>query len=85
MHLTIENEEAQYLAQEIARLTGESVTQVVTDALKARLEEERGLRTGNREGRKARIKGIVESIRALPVLDDRTPDAMLYDENGLPA
>ena len=34
--------------------------------------------------REARIDALLAEFRSLPVLDDRDPDDMLYDENGLP-
>ena len=43
IQLNIKNPEARRLADEISELTGESVTKVVTDALRERLERERDI------------------------------------------
>ena len=81
MSLNIKNEEAHALAVRVARLTGESLTEAVTTALRERL---------------ARVEApdtLVEELLALgrdcaARLDapTRTIDhgALLYDEKGLP-
>jgi antitoxin VapB len=81
MALRIENSEADNLAKELARYTGESVTQAVIVALRERLEREK------RRGQPSlaeELMRIGKECAALPVLDPRTPDEILgYDENGL--
>jgi antitoxin VapB len=78
MSLNIKNEETHRLAQELAQLTGESMSAAVTEALRQRLErvKNRGMaeriRKISRES-SARLKG-----KPLPDIDD-----LLYDENGL--
>ncbi len=84
MHLNIKNDEAHRLAKELARLTGESMTQAVIQALEARIEDERRRKIEERGDLKSQIEEIVARVSALPVLDDRPGDAILYDENGLP-
>ncbi len=83
MALRIENSEADHLAKELARYTGESVTQAVIVALRERLEREK------RRGQPSLAEELVrigKECAALPVLDKRTPDAILgYDDHGLPA
>jgi antitoxin VapB len=81
MGLNIKNPETYRLAQELAELTGESMTTAVTEALRERLA-------------RARDKGLVERLTTISKdcavhlnapghkmmqIDD------LYDENGLPA
>lgn len=44
MALSIKTQEADQLARDLARLTGESMTQTVTTALRERLERERAKR-----------------------------------------
>lgn len=44
MALSIKTQEADQLARDLARLTGESMTQTVTKALRERLERERAKR-----------------------------------------
>jgi antitoxin VapB len=83
MALNIRNAEAERLAADLAALTGESKTQAVTEALKERLDRVvRGKRKA--ESVTTRLNEIAKHCAALPVLDDRSPDEMLYDEKGLP-
>ena len=84
MHLNIKNDEAHRLAKELARLTGESMTQAVIQALEARLEDERRQRVEKRGSLASQIEGIVARVQALPVLDERPGNDILYDEDGLP-
>ncbi len=84
MALHIKDPEAERLARELAQRTGDTLTGVIVDALRAR---------NVREQRKARhaedifrdIMEIADHCASLPVLDDRAPDDILYDEHGLPA
>jgi antitoxin VapB len=83
MALNIRNHEAEKLAATLAELTGESKTQAVTEALKERLDRV------NRRRRDVqrladRLNEIAEHCASLPVLDDRSPEEMLYDKGGLP-
>lgn len=78
--LNIKNGEAHRLAVEIAEMTGEKLTQAVTEALRERYE-----RLQSRQGRAS-----IEELRAIasraaahvkrPYLDHAE---FLYDENGL--
>lgn len=83
MALNIKSAEAEKLARELARRTGESITDAVTVALKermARLSQRRAKRSLADE-----LDEIAKRCAALPVFDHRTPDEILgYDENGLP-
>lgn len=81
MALRIDNPEADHLAQELAKRTGESVTQAVIIALRERLE-----RATQQPSITEKLVRIGQECAALPVLDERTPDEILgYDEHGLPA
>ena len=83
MALNIKNPEAQKLAQKLARLTGESKTAAVTEALRERLhrlsgEEATGLATRLLEIGKqcaARLRGPSRNLEH---------GEFLYDEKGLP-
>ena len=81
MSLNIKDPEAHRLAQAIARATGESMTSVVTQALRARhaqIESRRG-RAGVEE-----LLAIADRAAAhikRPYADHAD---LLYDENGLP-
>ena len=79
--LNIKNPETRRLADELSRLTGESVTQAVTEALRERLE--RKTKARSKEGVAEKIREIGRRAAARPVLDDRDPDDILYDEFGL--
>jgi antitoxin VapB len=83
MPLSIKDPEAERLARELARETGETITAATRKAL-----EERLLRVAGRRHRRSRVEEVMEISRrcaALPVLDPRTPEELLdYDEHGLP-
>ena len=81
MALNIKNRRAEQLASQVARETGESMTQAVIRALEERLER--------LQGRRAvpdvveRIEEIAGRCRALPDLDPRSPEEILgYDGTG---
>ena len=85
MALSFKDPETDALARQVAKLTGESLTEAVRTALSERLERER-LKRGKPGDIEKRIDEIVERYNALPILDDRTLDEILgYDENGLPS
>lgn len=83
MALNIRNPEAEKLAAELAKRTGETKTEAVIKALRDRLARVR------RERAKRHLVDELEEIAdhaaSLPVLDERTPDEIIgYDEHGLP-
>ena len=83
MALIIDDPEAERLARELAAVTGESLTEAVTEALRDRLV--RVTRHRNDSMLLEDIRRIQEEVRRLPVLDNRTPDEIIgYDEYGLP-
>ena len=83
MALNIRNPEAERLAAAIARLTGETKTEAVTQALRDRLARLRRERTRRRLADE--LDEIAGHCARLPVRDARTPDDILgYDEHGLP-
>ena len=83
MALSIKHPEADRLARELARATGESLTEAVTTAIRERLVRETGWSPA---GARAEIDRIVAEVARLPVLDDRLADEILgYDEHGLPS
>ena len=84
MALNIRNPEAERLAVELARLTGESKTEAVTRALRDRLARVRRERT--RRSLADELDEIARHCASLPVRDPRTPDQIIgYDEHGLPS
>jgi antitoxin VapB len=81
------SDEAERLARQVAEETGDSLTEVVMRALRA--EAERTLprpqvKPRTREEKLAFMSELQRRSAALPVLDPRTPEEMLYDEDGLP-
>lgn len=84
MSLNIKNNETCRLADELARLTGETMTGAITVALRERLEREKHERS---------VKARVQEMRAIAdrcaKLMGPGPSAVghgdvLYDERGLP-
>lgn len=83
MPLNIRNQQAEELATLLAKLTGETKTEAVTQALKERLERIR--RTRARRGLADDLDEIALHCAALPVRDRRSADQIMgYDEHGLP-
>jgi antitoxin VapB len=79
MSLNIKNEETHRLAQELAQITGESMTAAVTEAVRERLARVK------RKGMAERIMKIAKESAAL-LKGNPLPDhaELLYDEKGLP-
>lgn len=95
MNLRISDPKIEELAQELANRTGETLEQAVTRALEERIlrsktdAKTRAARLNNPRSeadiaaRTAAIMEIVERVKKLPVLDDRTPDEIIgYNEYG---
>jgi len=83
MALNIRSEETEELAAALAKLTGETKTEAVTQALRERLQRVRRARA------KTRLADELDEIAAhcssLPVRDSRSAEEIMgYDENGLP-
>lgn len=85
MALSIKNPETERLARELARVTGQSLTEAVTHALRERLVRETG-HDPDTERWLEEIREIQREVAQLPVYDGRTADEIIgYDENGLPS
>ena len=85
MALNIRDPEAQRLACELAKATGETMTRAVIKALQERLERLRMRQKVTHTERAARLMEHGKRFVALPVLDPRSPDEIIgYDEVGLP-
>ena len=83
MGLNIKTKEAHNLAQELAKLTGESMTEAVTKAVRERLQRVRRERGSPLSDRLLRLgkdcaKHLKEPFRSID------HGRMLYDEKGLP-
>ena len=84
MALSLKDAETDRLAREVAKLTGESLTEAVRKALAERLERERRKR-GQTKGLAERLDELARECAALPDHDMRTPDEIIgYDEYGVP-
>lgn len=83
MPISIKNDETEQLARELAKETGETITEVIRKALQDRLQRVRGRRHARRLPEE--VADILQRMDALPTLDQRTEDEILgYDENGVP-
>jgi antitoxin VapB len=84
MALNIKNPETEKLARELARRRGQGITEAVTDVLRREVERERKkLRRDDKEKFHGDIEEIVQRVKRLPVLDDRSPDEIIgYNEHG---
>ena len=80
MSLNIKNEETHRMAQELAELTGESMTAAVTEAVRERLARMKS------KGMKERIMKIAKESAPRWKEPFRSIDhgEFLYDEKGLP-
>ena len=83
MAINIKNDETQKLAHELAKLTGESLTSAVTEAVRERLDRVRSARGA---GLAERLLKIGKECAAHLREPYRTIDhgELLYDEKGMP-
>lgn len=83
MALSIKDPEATRLAKEVAKHTGETMTQAVIIALRERLlQVER--KSQDTENLVDELMSIGKHFASLPVIDERRLEEMLYNEDGLP-
>jgi len=83
MSVNIKNEETHRLARQLAKLTGESMTEAVTKAVRERLQRTRRERGGALSARLLEIgrdcaAHLKEPFRSID------HDRLLYDKKGLP-
>lgn len=82
MAVNIKNPRAEQLASQLAKKTGETITDAVIHALEDRLERLEGSRTS--PDLVEQIMGIAARCSQLPVLDSRSPEEILgYSEIGV--
>lgn len=85
MPLSIKDHETEQLARELAKVTGETITEATKRALQDRLRRVGGARGSRRASLIAEMADIRRRWRSMPVLDDRTADDIVgYDEYGAP-
>jgi antitoxin VapB len=84
MPISIKNAETEELARELAKETGETITEVIKKSLQDRLQRVRGRR--HARGLPEQVEDILQRMDALPTLDERAEDEILgYDQDGIPA
>lgn len=83
MGMNIKNEEAYRLTRQLSKLTGESLTTAVTEAVRERLERVRRAREGDLAERLLTIGRDCAAHLKPPYRSIEHGD-MLYDERGLP-
>jgi antitoxin VapB len=83
MAINIKNDETHKLAQELAKLTGESMTEAVTEAVRERLERLRAERGEDLAQRLVRI-GKECAVHLKEPFRSVEHGELLYDEKGLP-
>ncbi len=84
MGLNIKNDETCRLADELARLTGETMTGAITVALRERLEREKRERSAEALARELRAIGQRCAKLMGPGPSAIEHGDLLYDEQGLP-
>jgi antitoxin VapB len=84
MALNIKNAETEKLVRELARRRKQGITEALTDVVRREVERERRKpQRQNYEEFKRGIDEIVERVKRMPVLDDRSPDEIVgYNEHG---
>jgi antitoxin VapB len=83
MSLNIKDEEAHRMARQLARLTKESMTTAVREALRERLERVRGRKKGSLAERLLQIGKECAPLWREPY-KSMDHGQLLYDEKGLP-
>lgn len=84
MPLNIKNERVTQLAQELAELTKQSITDAVGSALEAQLNEVRRQRSQEQVARRLMAIGKRCASQAPAEWRNRDFDEEIYDERGLP-
>jgi len=83
MALSIKNSETERLARQVAKETGESITEAIQRSLKERLQRLKQRSQGRIMTEK--LEDILQRVDALPSLDTRSEDEILgYDDQGIP-
>lgn len=81
--MSIKNDETERLARQVARETGESLTEAIQKALQERWERLKARRRS--QVLTSQVEELLRRVDALPNLDSRSEDEILgYDENGAP-
>ena len=85
MPLNIKNDEAHTYARELSALSGKSITEVVTRALREALDNAKRLQENSVLQLTRDLDDIALHLASLPVLDRRSPEEILgYNDIGVP-
>ncbi len=84
MALNIKNPELEDDVRWLARRRGQGITEVLRAAVAREVEREKRIpRRGSAEELQRRIQAIVDDVKKLSVLDDRSDDEIIgYNEHG---
>jgi len=81
--LSIKNDETERLARQVARETGESLTEAIQNSLQERWERLKARRRS--QVLAGQVEDLLRRVDALPNLDSLPEDEILgYDESGAP-
>ena len=87
MDIQIDRPDVEHAIHRLSELRGQSPVDTVGEVMLGELSKELDLRARLSPERLAwldDVRKLQAHIRTLPVLDDRSPDEMLYDADGLP-
>jgi hypothetical protein len=70
--------------RDLAKLTGQPITEAVGEAVRAALSKDEVSKRAEYERRLAAIQEISRQIRELPIVGPKLTDDDLYDEEGMP-
>jgi antitoxin VapB len=83
MAMSIKNEATERLARQVARATGESLTEAIQKSLEERLGRLNQLRKAHILT--GQIEDLLQRVDTLPILDARPEKEILgYDDDGIP-
>ena len=83
MSINIKDSKTDVLAREVAKRTGETITNAIRTALQERLQRLMGRYTA--PTKREKLYEILARVDALPRLDTRSEDEILgYEESGIP-
>jgi antitoxin VapB len=86
MAINLKNPEAERLVRELVAVTGESLTDAITESVRERLQRERKRRGVDCSRSWERVRAIQQRVRERPLLDPRSADDIVgYDEHGVPS
>ena len=83
MGINVKNPEAERLVRALVEITGETLTDAITESVRERLERKQ--RGADLDRSLERVRAIQRRLQARPLLDARSADEIVgYDEHGVP-